>query len=90
MEGCLVGGYKGKGLVPQCSLDLYAKGEEETLHSSEPSIFEYVSLLPSKAEGKKLVIEDSPKVLEEELIRGVSYLLRGVLVAVVWDRRFAC
>lgn len=54
-----------------------AEDEEETLHSCRPSTYEYVSLLPSEAEGKKLVIEDCFEVLKEELIRGVSCYLRG-------------
>lgn len=38
----------------------------------------YVSLLPFKAEGKKLVIEDCPKVQDEELNNGSSSHVKGV------------
>jgi hypothetical protein len=50
------------------NLDPPTKDEDETLHFYGQSTSEHVSLLPSKAEGKKVVIEDYPEVLEEELI----------------------
>jgi hypothetical protein len=64
-----------KGKEPQCPLDLFAKGVEETLHSGRPSTSIYVSLLPLEVEGKKLVVEDCLEVLEA-LIHDVFHHLR--------------
>lgn len=63
---------------PQCPLDLSVEYEEDILHSYGPSTSIYVSLLPCKTEGGKLVIEDCPKELEEELIYNMSRNLKEV------------